>query len=217
MPAASGPAGRPVCRCPAPRIAAPSVRSVRGWNDPRNTPNRSPALRCSGRARSLFAPNGRLSFSVKFGQPPGCGLGTCIHRPGPHVARDPHRRAVHPALRRTAPHRRPPHGPREARPDLATTALVNEAWLRLAALHQHWTDGKSFIAAASETMRRILVDRARNRRSGTAATCNAPTPTTFSPAPPTAWPRHPHPAVPTRSGGALSPMCRRSKACSTWR
>ena len=49
---------------------------------------------------------------------------------------------------------------------LQPTALVNEVWLRLAAARkQDWPDEASFIAAASETMRRILVDRARSKRA----------------------------------------------------
>jgi RNA polymerase sigma factor (TIGR02999 family) len=47
---------------------------------------------------------------------------------------------------------------------LQATALVNEVWLRLSQLRQQtWRDDDHFIAAASETMRRILVDRARSR------------------------------------------------------
>jgi RNA polymerase sigma factor (TIGR02999 family) len=49
---------------------------------------------------------------------------------------------------------------------LQPTALVNEAWLRLSTLRQQtWRDETHFIAAASETMRRILVDRGRSRRT----------------------------------------------------
>lgn len=49
---------------------------------------------------------------------------------------------------------------------LQATALVNEAWLRLQAdAVQEWRDEKHLIAAASEAMRRILVDRARNKRT----------------------------------------------------
>ncbi|HUP04950.1 MAG TPA: ECF-type sigma factor [Bryobacteraceae bacterium] len=49
---------------------------------------------------------------------------------------------------------------------LQPTALVNEAYLRLAAQHQTvWSDRLQFLAAASHLMREILVDyaRARNR------------------------------------------------------
>ncbi|MBE7499984.1 MAG: sigma-70 family RNA polymerase sigma factor [Verrucomicrobiales bacterium] len=46
------------------------------------------------------------------------------------------------------------------------TSLVNEVWLRLSQLRQQsWRDEAHFIAAASETMRRILVDRARRRQA----------------------------------------------------
>ncbi len=49
---------------------------------------------------------------------------------------------------------------------LQTTALVHEAWLRLGADKQpKWQNRAQFFAAASEAMRRILVDRARRRRS----------------------------------------------------
>jgi RNA polymerase sigma factor (TIGR02999 family) len=49
---------------------------------------------------------------------------------------------------------------------LQATALVNEVWLRLSQLRQQtWRDDNHFIAAASETMRRILVDRARSRHA----------------------------------------------------
>lgn len=47
---------------------------------------------------------------------------------------------------------------------LNTTALVHEAWMRLQkSAPQLWRDRKQFFAAASEAMRRILVERARRR------------------------------------------------------
>jgi len=47
---------------------------------------------------------------------------------------------------------------------LQPTALVHEAWLRLAgATSQGWNDREHFFRAAAEAMRRILVDRARQR------------------------------------------------------
>ena len=49
---------------------------------------------------------------------------------------------------------------------LQPTALVHEAWLRLS--HAESTDWQSrahFIAAAAETMRHILIDRARRRQA----------------------------------------------------
>ena len=50
---------------------------------------------------------------------------------------------------------------------LQPTALVHEAWLRLAkSERQQWRGRDHFFAAAAEAMRRVLVDRARHRRSG---------------------------------------------------
>ena len=50
---------------------------------------------------------------------------------------------------------------------LQPTALVHEAWLRLAQQSRaDWKNREQFYAVASEAMRRILVDRARRRRSG---------------------------------------------------
>jgi len=49
---------------------------------------------------------------------------------------------------------------------LQPTALVHEAWLRLGADHQPaWQNRAHFFAAAAETMRRILIDKARHRRA----------------------------------------------------
>ncbi len=66
-------------------------------------------------------------------------------------------------LRRLASHRMAREKPGQT---LQPTALVNEVWLRLsAARKQDWPDEAAFIAAASETMRRILVDRARGKQA----------------------------------------------------
>lgn len=47
---------------------------------------------------------------------------------------------------------------------LQPTALVHEAWLRMREYDdQSWRDSAHFCAAAAETMRRILIDRARRR------------------------------------------------------
>ncbi len=46
---------------------------------------------------------------------------------------------------------------------LQPTALVHEAWLRLAGSRQEWRGRGHFFAAAAESMRRILIDRARKR------------------------------------------------------
>ena len=49
---------------------------------------------------------------------------------------------------------------------LQATALVHEAWLRLGADEQPaWRNRAHFFAAAAEAMRRILIERARRRRS----------------------------------------------------
>ena len=56
----------------------------------------------------------------------------------------------------------------EGAPTLQATELVHEAWLRLgggAAPDQGWENRRHFFAAAAESMRRILVDRARARTS----------------------------------------------------
>jgi RNA polymerase sigma factor (TIGR02999 family) len=47
---------------------------------------------------------------------------------------------------------------------LQTTALVHEAWLQLAGSEpSKWSSRYSFLAAAAEVMRHILVDRARRK------------------------------------------------------
>jgi RNA polymerase sigma factor (TIGR02999 family) len=45
------------------------------------------------------------------------------------------------------------------------TALVHEAWLRIAGTHEHhWQNRAEFIAAAAQAMRRILVENARLKK-----------------------------------------------------
>jgi len=46
---------------------------------------------------------------------------------------------------------------------LQPTALVHEAWLRLAGADQNWNSREHFFRAAAEAMRFVLVDRARQR------------------------------------------------------
>ena len=48
---------------------------------------------------------------------------------------------------------------------LQTTELVHEAYLRLVGSDQKWDGRRHFFAAAAEAMRRVLVDRARQRKS----------------------------------------------------
>ncbi len=48
---------------------------------------------------------------------------------------------------------------------LQPTALVHEAYLRLAGSHAlHWKNSRHFFAAAAEAMRHILIDSARRKR-----------------------------------------------------
>ena len=49
---------------------------------------------------------------------------------------------------------------------LDATALVHEAWLRLADTSVEWKDRTHFFRTAATAMRRILVDRARAKFSG---------------------------------------------------
>lgn len=49
---------------------------------------------------------------------------------------------------------------------LQATVLVHEAWLRLAGSdHQQWRGRSHFFGAAAEAMRRVLIDRARQKAS----------------------------------------------------
>lgn len=48
---------------------------------------------------------------------------------------------------------------------LQATALVHEAYLKLAPGENQWDGRKHFFCAAAEAMRRILIDRARRRRA----------------------------------------------------
>ena len=54
---------------------------------------------------------------------------------------------------------------KEGMVSLQTTELVHEAYLRLVGKNQHWEGRVHFFCAAAEAMRRVLVDRARRRKS----------------------------------------------------
>ena len=70
---------------------------------------------------------------------------------------------VYEELRRLAAHKMANEAPGQT---LQPTALVHEAWLRLSQeSHPAWKNREQFYAMAAEVMRRILVDRARRRRS----------------------------------------------------
>jgi RNA polymerase sigma factor (TIGR02999 family) len=68
--------------------------------------------------------------------------------------------AVYEELRRVARARLAREAPGHT---LQATALVHEAWLRLAGSSAEWHDRGHFLRTAARAMRRILVDRARAR------------------------------------------------------
>ena len=68
---------------------------------------------------------------------------------------------VYEELRRLAAHKMAGEAPGQT---LQPTALVHEAWLRLAgSTDQTWKSRSHFFAAAAEAMRRILIDHARRK------------------------------------------------------
>jgi RNA polymerase sigma factor (TIGR02999 family) len=71
---------------------------------------------------------------------------------------------VYNELRRLAAHRMAQEAPGQT---LQPTALVHEAWLRLAGPNQQarYQNRAHFFGAAAEAMRRILVDRAREKKA----------------------------------------------------
>jgi RNA polymerase sigma factor (TIGR02999 family) len=69
---------------------------------------------------------------------------------------------VYNELRRLAAHRLSREAPGQT---LQPTALVHEAYIRLIGDGTHWENRGHFFAAASEAMRRILVDEVRRKRS----------------------------------------------------
>lgn len=69
---------------------------------------------------------------------------------------------VYGELRRLANHLMANEAPGQT---LQPTALVHEAWLKLAVGNrQDWNNRRHFFGAAAEAMRRILVDRARRKK-----------------------------------------------------
>jgi RNA polymerase sigma factor (TIGR02999 family) len=70
---------------------------------------------------------------------------------------------VYQELRRLAAHKMANEAPGQT---LQPTALVHEAWLRLAGPGQQtWQNRAHFFGAAAEAMRRILIDSARRKRA----------------------------------------------------
>ena len=69
---------------------------------------------------------------------------------------------VYEELRKLAAHKMANEAPGHT---LQPTALVHEAWLRLAgSVREHWNNRGHFFAAAAEAMRRILVENARRKQ-----------------------------------------------------
>ena len=70
---------------------------------------------------------------------------------------------VYDELRRLAAHKMANEAPGHT---LQATALVHEAWLRLARSEpQSWEGRTHYVGAAAEAMRRILIERARRKHS----------------------------------------------------
>ena len=69
---------------------------------------------------------------------------------------------VYDELRKLAAARIAKEGPGQT---LAPTGLVHEAWMRLAGTNVDWDSRGHFFAAAAEAMRRILVERARRKKT----------------------------------------------------
>ena len=70
---------------------------------------------------------------------------------------------VYEELRKLATHRMAGEAPGQT---LQPTALVHEAWLRLAGEEkERWEGRAQFFSAAAEAMRRILIERARRRQA----------------------------------------------------
>ncbi|HEY0946587.1 MAG TPA: ECF-type sigma factor [Opitutaceae bacterium] len=74
----------------------------------------------------------------------------------------PVNREIYQELRRIAASRMARQAPGHT---LQPTELVHEAWLRLRDQDRSWQDRGHFLASASLTMRRILIDHARRRLS----------------------------------------------------
>jgi len=67
---------------------------------------------------------------------------------------------IYDELRRLAAHKM---AAQPAGQTLQATALVHEAWLRVAGEEHSWRNRRHFFSAAAEAMRRILIDQARRK------------------------------------------------------
>jgi RNA polymerase sigma factor (TIGR02999 family) len=70
--------------------------------------------------------------------------------------------AIYPELKRIAHFQLASEQPGHT---LNTTAIVHEAYVRLASGHEGWNDRKHFLRAAAAVMRHLLVDHARRRKA----------------------------------------------------
>lgn len=67
------------------------------------------------------------------------------------------------SLRRLAQHQL---SRQRGNPTLNATALVNEAWLKLASGDSQWQSREHFLAAMARVMRHVMIDYARERQAG---------------------------------------------------
>ncbi|MEQ9561038.1 MAG: ECF-type sigma factor [Woeseiaceae bacterium] len=81
------------------------------------------------------------------------GDGNALDALMPHIYEELHRLAKGQMRRESAAH------------TLQATALVNEAFMRLANMQLDYEDRNHFLAMAARTMRRVLVDHARQKKS----------------------------------------------------
>lgn len=72
-------------------------------------------------------------------------------------------KAVYPELKRLAHFQLVRESPGHT---LNTTAIVHEAYMRMAASNGAWSNRKHFLRAAATVMRHLLVDHARRKRAG---------------------------------------------------
>lgn len=79
--------------------------------------------------------------------------------------------AVYPELKRLAHFRLAREGKEHT---LNTTAIVHEAFVRMASGDGRWNNRKHFLRAASTVMRHLLVDHARRKRAEKRGAGNAP-------------------------------------------
>jgi RNA polymerase sigma factor (TIGR02999 family) len=107
-------------------------------------------------------PEARNSFKTKSAMSDVTQLLGAIDAGDPKAA-DQLLPLVYEELRRLAAHRMADEKPGQT---LQPTALVHEAWLKLAGSnHQQWRGRSHFFGAAAEAMRRILIDKARHKAS----------------------------------------------------